>query len=71
MLRNNLNVKRFGKAGLVFSIYYTFTNSVADIYLVAERSMEPTLSGGQIVVSKPANTYFGVQFDQIKVICMF
>jgi len=72
-LRNNPNIRRFGKAGLVFCIYYEFTNSVADIYLLAERSMEPTLSGGQIVLSEPIhsswplNSYFGVDFDQIKV----
>ena len=66
----NLYFKGIVNAGLVFSIYYTFSNSVADFYLVSQRSMEPTLSEGQIVVIKPVDSWLGgVKFEQIKVIC--
>ena len=65
----NIYAKGLVNAGLVFSIYYTFSNSVADFYLVSQRSMEPTLSEGQIVVIKPVDSWLGgVQFEQIKVI---
>lgn len=63
----NLYFKGIVNAGLVFSIYYTFSNSVADFYLVSQRSMEPTLSEGQIVVIKPVDSWLGgVKFEQIK-----
>ena len=66
-LLKNINSRRLAKGGVIFCVYYTFTNSVADIYLVAESSMEPTLSGGQVVLIKPINSSFGVQCGDLKV----
>jgi len=65
-LLKNISSRRLAKGGVIFCVYYTFTNSVADIYLVAESSMEPTLSGGQVVLIKPINSSFGVQCGDLK-----
>jgi len=56
----NLYLKQLGKACLAFSVYFTFTDSVADVYRVGEVSMEPTLSDGQLVVVQPVRNLNGL-----------
>jgi len=66
------------KAGVWFSVYYTITTSVGDVYYLSEQSMEPSLSGGQVVFCQATTTakefslfdlssYCGVNYNKIKV----
>ena len=63
-----LYVKNVLKVGVFFSAYYTCINTIADFYIVIEKSMEPALSGGDIVVIKPVNSVLGIQFGELKVV---
>jgi len=45
-----------------FPVYYTFTNSVADWYLVENGSMEPTLLSGQCVLVRPVGNQSLLEF---------
>jgi len=53
-MENASRVLRFGKKCLLGAcVYKTITHYVADVWILSERSMEPTLQDGQIVLSCP------------------